>query len=125
MLKLLRRFLRILVTRSDYSTETISAKRILTDHLLLDTCFSVNFFLTNWISRLLNISKFFSSRSLVLGRIGVLKKFCNVNKKTPALESILMKLKASNLQSETLIKNETPAQVFFREFYENFMNTFL
>ena len=125
MLKLLRRFLRILVTRSDYSTETISAKRILTDHLLLDTCFSVNFFLTNWISRLLNISKFFSSHSLVLGRIGVLKNFCNVNKKTPSLESILMKLKASNLQSETLIKNETPAQVFFREFYENFMNTFL
>ena len=61
----------------------------------------------------------------MLGRIGVLKKFCNVNKKTPALESILMKLKASNLQSETLIKNETPAQVFFRVFYENFMNTFL
>ena len=40
------------------------------------------------------------------------------------LHCILIKMTGSNLQFETLIKKETPAQVFPCEFYKNFKNIF-
>ena len=41
------------------------------------------------------------------------------------MECILIKTQALNVQSATLIKKETPAQVFSCEFCKNFKNTFL
>ena len=40
-------------------------------------------------------------------------------------ESVLVKMQVSNLQSEALIKEETPAQVFSCEYSKSFKNTFL
>ena len=40
------------------------------------------------------------------------------------LVCILIKMKASNLQPETLIKKQTPSQMFFCEFCKKFKNTF-
>ena len=40
------------------------------------------------------------------------------------IECILIKMQASNRQSETLIKKETPAQLLSCELCKNFKNTF-
>ena len=125
MLRLLRSFPRIFITCSDYSTGTLSAEHLFSEHLLLDTCFTVNYFLMNRIGRSFNISNFISSRSQVFGRADVFKRLRNIHMKAPVLECILIKLQASNLQSETLIKKGTPEQVFSCESWKNFKNTFL
>ena len=66
----------------------------------------------NWIRRSSNISKFISSRLQAFGRIDVLKKSHKVHRTTPVLEFLLLKMQASNLQSENLIKGEIQAQAF-------------
>ena len=74
---------------------------------MLDTCFNENC-LNELDRRSSNISNFISSRLQVFGRIDVLKKLCKVHRKTPALECILIKMQASNIRFEILIKKETP-----------------
>ena len=49
-------------------------------------------------------SRSFNISNLVFGCIDVLKKSLKIHRKTPVLECILIKMQASNLQSETLIK---------------------
>ena len=60
-----------------------------------------------------NISNFILNRSQVFNQINVPKKLHVVFiGKTCVLECVLIKLQASNLQSETLIKKEISAQGF-------------
>ena len=54
----------------------------------------------------------------------VFKKLRKVHRKTPLLECILIKMQASNLQCETLIEKEMPAQVFPYEFCKIFKDIF-
>ena len=49
------------------------------------------------------------------------QKFRKIHKKTPVLESFLIKLQASDCN---LIKKETLAQMFSADFCEIFKNTF-
>ena len=88
---------------------------------MLDTCFNENCF-NELDRRSSNISNFISSRFQVFGRINVLKKLCKVHRKTPVLECILMKMQASNIRFEILIKKEAP--VLPCEFCKNIKNKF-
>ena len=78
----------------------------------------------NFIFLCSDISNFISSPSQVFGRIDVLQKLHNIQRKTSELEYILIKLQASNFQSETLIRKETPAKVFSCEFCKKFRTPF-
>ena len=76
--------------------------------------------LMNWISRSFNISIFISSRLKLFGCIDVLKKIREVHSKVSVLECILIKMLASNLQYEILIKKEKGAHMLSCEFCESF-----
>ena len=54
-----------------------------------------------------------------------LKKVGKVHRKTTVLESILVKMQASSLRSETLIKKETTSQMFSCEFCKTFNKIFV
>ena len=102
-LSLLRCFPRI------FMIGTYSAEHILSEHLLLDNCFTITYFFMNWISTFFNISNFISSRSQVFRRRAVFKRLRKVHRKTLVLEWILIKMQASNLQFQTLIKDTLKA----------------
>ena len=51
-------------------------------------------------------------------KISVLKKFRNIHKKLPVLESIFNKV--AGLKASNFIKKETPAEVFLREYCGSF-----
>ena len=71
------------------------------------------FLLTGPTSASFNISNFILNHSQVFNQINVPKKLHAVFiGKTCVLECVLIKLQASNLQSETLIKKEISAQGF-------------
>ena len=76
--------------------------------------------LMNWISRSFNISIFISSPLKLFDCIDVLKKLREVHSKVSVLECILIKMLASYLQYETLIKKETGAHMLSCEFCESF-----
>ena len=59
-------------------------------------------FLMHWISRSFNISNFISSGSQVFSRIDVLKKLRKVQRKTPALKCILIKMQTLTFFVEQL-----------------------
>ena len=44
-------------------------EHLFSEYLLLDTCFALNYFLMNWISRSFNICNFISGRSQVFGLV--------------------------------------------------------
>ena len=77
----------------------------------------------NWISQSFNISNIICSRSQLFDHRDVLKKLRNIHKKNTSSDGILIKLQASNRQSETLIKKSTPAQIFSQESCKNIKNT--
>ena len=54
-------------------------------------------------------------------KIGDLKKFRNIHRKAPLLDSFLKKV--GGLQICNFIQKETPTQVFSCEYYEIFKNT--
>ena len=59
----------------------------------------------------------------MFNKIGLLKVFCKINRKTPVLESLFNKV--TGLYPATLLKENTPIQVFSDEFSEIFKTSFL
>ena len=77
-----------------------------------------------WSALVVQPTNFISSRWQVFGCIDVLKKLCNIHRKTPVLQCILIELQISSLHYKTWIMEETPAQLFSCGFCENFKNAF-
>ena len=114
--KILKYFPRIFITCPGYSTGTFFAEHLFSEHLLLDTCFTVNY------------SYFNSSRLQVFRHIDVLKKLRKTPRKIPLMECTftVITLQSSNLQVETLTKKGTSTSVFFSLNFAKFLRiTFL
>ena len=63
----------IFIICSDYFWGTLSEEQLFSEHLLFDTCFTVNYFFMNWISESFNISNFISNRSQMFAPVDVFK----------------------------------------------------
>ena len=59
----------------------------------------------------------------MFNKIGLLKVFCKIHRKTPVLESLFNKV--TGLYPAILLKENTPIQVFSDEFSEIFKTSFL
>ena len=76
--------------------------------------FYLKLFLMDWIRRSFTISSFISNRSQLFSRMNVHRKLRQIQRITPRLDP----------QSKTVIRKETPAQVYTCEFWKSFKNTF-
>ena len=108
----LRCFPKIFITCSDYSKGAFSSEHLSSEHLFLDTCFTINYFFDERDQSVIQYFNFFCSHAQVFGHVVILKNDANFTEKIPELEFILNKV-CRPISSLQLLLRKTPEQAGF------------
>ena len=114
----------LLLTCFDYSTGTLSAEHIFSEHLFLDGCFTVNylffFFVMNWI---VSLSIFLISLAAVCrgSAIKLFLRITQISLENNCAGVFFHRFEGLESPAATFMKKQSPPQVFFCKFFKMFL----